>query len=380
MKLLVGVGVSRDAIRFKTAPTTDLSQRLMPTMNTQGPGLCGGSQWVFLMPSSEQPNRIVTPTTLSDVRSAEGASGLVAVGTFSGGGGSSTGYKLAGFSVPAVVEFVPAAQAAYAVNHPATTIIQRDIRTVTPDELVEAAGGHVDVLEGSPPCTAYSTLGKRTDGWDDEHDTQGITQRSDDLLIDWLRFVDGIQPRAFAAENVPSLITGGTRAHFDEFIHRARSMGYTVQAAVLTASDFGVPQARRRLFIVGFKDAADAQRFTWPTPTNPLRSAADTILAYNEQPGDPVYTPTSGKIERTNRRIRYVATRDRWVAAHLDEFIDNPHTATIRASTIRAISGFPVDYNLGDTLVRMVQRSGNAVPPPLAQAVATSIRRALTNH
>jgi hypothetical protein len=94
--------------------------------------------------------------------------GFTAVSTFSGCGGSSLGYKLAGFRVAWASEFIPAAQETYRANHPATILDCRDIREVKAEDILAATGlavGEIDLFDGSPPCASFSTAGIREDGW-----------------------------------------------------------------------------------------------------------------------------------------------------------------------------------------------------------------------
>ena len=94
--------------------------------------------------------------------------GYSAVSTFSGCGGSSLGYKMAGFRVLWASEFIPAAQDTYRANHPATILDTRDIRNVQASDILDAIGmkpGELDLFDGSPPCASFSTAGKREAGW-----------------------------------------------------------------------------------------------------------------------------------------------------------------------------------------------------------------------
>ena len=94
--------------------------------------------------------------------------GYKVASTFSGCGGSCLGYRMAGYRVVYANEFIPEAQATYKANHPNSFLDPRDIRTIQPAEIFEAAGivaGELDLLDGSPPCSAFSTAGKREGGW-----------------------------------------------------------------------------------------------------------------------------------------------------------------------------------------------------------------------
>lgn len=183
------------------------------------------------------------------------------ISTFAGAGGSSTGYRWAGYRVLAAVEFVPAAADAYRANcQPWTTVIERDVRQVDPEELLDAAHlkpGQLDVLDGSPPCEAFSSAGKRDKSWGKEVAYSGQRQRIDNLFPEFARLVEGIQPRVFVAENVPGLARGRARGHFRQILHDLTNLGYRVQARQLDAQWLGVPQARQRIIFVGVREDLD---------------------------------------------------------------------------------------------------------------------------
>lgn len=177
--------------------------------------------------------------------------------TFSGCGGSSLGYKMAGFRVVYAAEFVPAAQDTYRANFPDTFLDPRDIRQIKPGDLLGAAGlevGELDVLDGSPPCASFSTSGKREAGWGDVKAYSDTFQRTDDLFFEYARLIRGVKPRVFVAENVSGLVKGSARGMFLEFLAELRECGYKVAARLLDAQWLGVPQQRQRLIFVGVRN------------------------------------------------------------------------------------------------------------------------------
>ena len=128
--------------------------------------------------------------------------GYSAISTFSGCGGSSLGYKMAGFRVLWANEFIPAAQEVYRLNHPDTILNTKDIRQIEPDEILEAINmqpGQLDLFDGSPPCASFSTAGKREAGWGKVKKYSDTKQRTDDLFFEYARLVRGVQPKVFVA-------------------------------------------------------------------------------------------------------------------------------------------------------------------------------------
>jgi DNA (cytosine-5)-methyltransferase 1 len=181
------------------------------------------------------------------------------VSTFSGCGGSSLGYRMAGGRVLWCNEFVPAARETYRANASPTTIVDgRDIRQVQPQEILDAVGlkvGELDLLDGSPPCCSFSMSGKRARGWGETRTySDGVQQRTDDLFFQFARLLRGLQPKTFVAENVAGLVKGQAKGYFLEILKELKSCGYRVSARVLDASWLGVPQARQRLIFVGVRD------------------------------------------------------------------------------------------------------------------------------
>lgn len=179
--------------------------------------------------------------------------GFNAVSTFSGCGGSSLGYKMAGFKVLWANEFIPAAQEVYRLNHPSTILDTRDIRQVQPQDILDAIGmkpGELDLFDGSPPCASFSTAGKREAGWGKVKAYSDTKQRTDDLFFEYARLLRGIQPKVFVAENVSGLVKGTAKGYFKLILEELKGCGYNVKAKVLDAQWLGVPQMRQRLIFV----------------------------------------------------------------------------------------------------------------------------------
>jgi DNA (cytosine-5)-methyltransferase 1 len=186
--------------------------------------------------------------------------GLTAVSTFTGCGGSCLGLRMAGFEALWASEFIPAAAEVYRLNHPGVHLDTRDIRKVTPEEILEITGkkkGEIDLVEGSPPCASFSTAGKRDKSWGQVVKYSETKQRVDDLFFEFARIVEGLQPRVFVAENVSGLVKGKAKGYFREILARLKDCGYKVKAKLLDAQWLGVPQARQRIIFVGVRNDLD---------------------------------------------------------------------------------------------------------------------------
>lgn len=185
--------------------------------------------------------------------------GLTVASTFSGCGGSCLGYRMAGYRVVWANEFVPAAQDSYRANASANCYLDcRDIRQVQTDEVLQQIGmqpGELDLFDGSPPCQAFSTAGKREKGWGKgkkyEH---GAVQCNEQLFDEYIRLLRGLQPKTFVAENVSGLVKGTAKGYFLEILSALKECGYRVRCRILDAQWLGVPQTRQRVIFVGVRD------------------------------------------------------------------------------------------------------------------------------
>ena len=205
--------------------------------------------------------------TLQETLDSEKRSLFNVLSTFAGGGGSSTGYRLAGGKILAVNEFVPEAQNTYKENYPDTTIVPGDIKELTGTYLMEQAGikvGELDLLDGSPPCSAFSMAGSVSHGEGRTHadafgkkkkysDIEGV-ENVEDLFFEFLRVAKDIKPKVIIGENVEGLTMGEAKEYFHKIQNTFEEIGYLIVANVLDSSYFGVPQSRKRCFFIGVRE------------------------------------------------------------------------------------------------------------------------------
>jgi DNA (cytosine-5)-methyltransferase 1 len=167
-----------------------------------------------------------------------------AIDLFAGSGGLTQGLKKAGFAVIAAVAIDQLAVKTYSRNHPEVLVFDNDIRNLrcrTVLRKLNKKKGEIDLLAGCPPCQGFSTL-KTLNG-----STQ-VRDKRNDLVFEYLRFVEEIRPRAIMLENVPGLAADKRMKKLSAALDE---LGYKCRFKVLDAQEYGVPQRRKRLILVG---------------------------------------------------------------------------------------------------------------------------------
>jgi len=207
------------------------------------------------------------PYLMKDVMDASAQNKFNVISLFAGGGGSSTGYRLAGGNVLCVNEFVEAARDTYRENYPYTKILSSDIKELTGQDFLDATAleaGELDILDGSPPCSAFSvagklshsTAGKHSDGWGQtkNYSDGKMVENIEDLFFEFLRVAKEIQPKVIIGENVAGLTVGEAKQYFNKIQNTFEEIGYDVSAKVLDSRYFGVCQTRTRVFFIGIRN------------------------------------------------------------------------------------------------------------------------------
>jgi DNA (cytosine-5)-methyltransferase 1 len=193
------------------------------------------------------------PWFLTDLNSVKKI-GKSVLSTFSCGGGSTMGYKLAGYDVIGCVEIDPKMMKIYRDNHnpkfPYLMGVQ-DFNKIPNSELPKEFF-ELDILDGSPPCSTFSMAGKREAKWGGEfHFAEGqVKQRLDDLFFNFIETVDKLKPKVVVAENVKGLIQGNAKGYVKQIFQGFKDIGYQCQLFLLNAATMGVPQQRQRVFFI----------------------------------------------------------------------------------------------------------------------------------
>lgn len=216
----------------------------------------------FLGPKTSQYKQIgnaVPPLLAYSI--AKKIKGLTALDLFCGCGGMSYGFELAGFDVLLGVDIEKHAMKTWAHNHKGKPIIGDITKPEIKEKIFDTLNGRsVDVIIGGPPCQGFSTAGWRQD-----------SDPRNQLWIDYLIMVAKLNPNYFIIENVPGIISAKQNGStvLENMTIAFSKLGYTLKVKKLKAEDYGVPQLRRRVLIVGHKDGIE---FDFPTPltTNPV--------------------------------------------------------------------------------------------------------------
>ena len=333
----------------------------------------------------------------------------IAVDLFAGAGGLSLGLRQAGFRVGAAVEIDPLAAETYRTNHAKTLLLQADISTVSPIELLRALGlrrGELDLLAGCAPCQGFSSL-RTKNGRHQPEDERN------DLILEFVRFASVMQPKAILIENVPGLVND---SRFKSLVAGLERLGYPAASGyrILDAAHFGVAQHRRRLVVMVAKRSA----VPFALSSGEARTVKDAIgtLAPPGGTGDALHDVTENRSDRVRNIIasippdggsrsslpdslrlacheavdgfKDVYGRMRWdqPAPTITSGCYNPskgrflHPVQNRTVTLREaalLQGFPPDYAFSMTRGKTgaALLIGNAVPPPFARAQARQLLR-----
>lgn len=326
--------------------------------------------------------------------------GFNVVSTFSGAGGSCLGYRLAGYRVLWASEFIKEAQATYKANHPSSYLDTRDIRQVKPEEILKVTGlkvGEIDILDGSPPCAAFSTMGKRDKGWGEVKKYSDSQQRVDDLFFEYTRLLKALQPKVFVAENVSGLVKGTAKGYFIEILRALKSCGYRVKAKILNAKYLGIPTSRERLIFVGVRNDLELDP-VFPRPKDYMYTLKDALEGAALTDRDYYAIPKGGKYMKLWEHSKHFkgyfgqahkhlygnenmiahrrATWNRSAPTLKQGAQDIYHPAEPRTLTIgeiKRISSFPDDFVLTGSFRKKWERVGRAVPPFMMMEVAKAI-------
>jgi DNA (cytosine-5)-methyltransferase 1 len=255
--------------------------------------------------------RLASPTaTLLGTSPATNPSDLVAIDLFAGAGGLSQGFRDAGFTIAQAVEKDPNALATYSANHPSTDLVRADIRTLKPADClrrIRLKPGEATILIGGPPCQGFSESNRRT---------RTLANPQNHLYREFLRFFRYISPEWLVMENVAGLQTMSNGLILERILASITSAGYEAETRLLNAVHYGVPQVRRRLFVIANRTNADIPTIL-PRQERPItvrEAIADLPHLVNGASVDvvPYRSPPLSQFQRAMR-----GTAAEWVSSNL---------------------------------------------------------------
>lgn len=330
---------------------------------------------------------------LSDLANVN-KNGLTVFSCFSCGGGSSMGYKLAGYDVIGNVEIDPRVMKVYqANNHPKYPYLMdvRDFLKLSDSELPKELFS-LDILDGSPPCSVFSTAGERENGWNKEKVFREgqAKQKLDDLFFFFIQIAQRLQPRVVIAENVSGLLKGNAKGYVNEIFKAFDVAGYKTQLFLLNAAFMGVPQKRERCFFVAQRKDQGFPKLVLDFHEKPI-----TFGEVRKAVGKPIGQNTIAAKLLTQRKqsdkslsdiSKRVRGRDNCFSQRIDWDDDVASTNVSGAQSYRGYDGmqycagdkiniqtFPQDYDFCGQEVNFI--TGMSVPPVMMAQVASEVYR-----
>lgn len=305
---------------------------------------------------------------------------------FACGGGSSMGYKRAGFKVLGCCEIDPRMNKVYVKNlHPKYNYLM-DIRDFNKQDMLPEELYHLDILDGSPPCSTFSTSGLRERAWGVEKQfREGQKKQTlDDLFFVFLETVERLKPKIVIAENVAGLLKGNAKGYVHEIIAGFRGLGYDVQLFDLFASRMNVPQNRERVFFIANSHRYPKLKLDFnekPVTFGEVRSETGKVT--NGKHHEYALMARRGEKTIADVKVRFGKKGTGFTESI---FWDNEIAATLKANgcyyrrvdgmylskqDIVNISTFPQDYDFMDQNPQYI--CGMSVPPNMTANIATQV-------
>lgn len=318
--------------------------------------------------------------------------GCTVFSCFSCGGGSSMGYKLAGYTVVGNCEIDPDMMRIYKENnHPEYSFLMdiRDFAKLPDDEIPEKLK-RLDVLDGSPPCSVFSMAGSREDGWNVEKTFREgqAKQRLDDLFLRFIDVAKRLQPKVVIAENVKGLINGNAKGWVNQIVKAFGEAGYTVQIFLFNAALMGVPQKRERVFFIAHRKDLPYSKLKMefrskPIPFQDVREPYGKAISEDNLAAKLIKyrVPADRCLADINNRVRNKNSGFTLPINHDDEPVQ---TITAGGCCFRMCDGllmtdrdiincqtFPQDYDFMDQEVQYV--CGMSVPPVMMAKISEQV-------
>lgn len=319
--------------------------------------------------------------------------GLKVFSCFACGGGSTMGYKLAGCEVLGCCEIDPRMNEVYVKNHHTKYNFLMDIRDFNklPNEEIPEELFHLDILDGSPPCTTFSMAGDREDSWGKKKKfREGQAEQTlDDLSFVFIETVAKLNPRCVIMENVEGLLLGEAWSYVQEIYRRFKEIGYQVKHWLCKGENMGIPQKRHRVFFVALRndnsyDLADLD-MSFNYEQIPYRQIKTGVAFPLGEDTDYrrltiASLPTEKDLGEVNLRIHNKVSGfntklidDDVVVPALrckSDFIDRSGVAILSNESIIHAQTFPEDYDfVRNTRTNIAYICGMSVPPVMIKRI-----------
>ena len=312
------------------------------------------------------------------------------VSLFAGCGGSSLGYKMAGYEELLAIDFDQDSVDTFRMNFPETPVWLADITQINAEQILQACSlrkRELDILDSSPPCQGFSTAGKRE-----------VNDSRNSLFEHHCRMLTGLQPKVFVMENVSGMAKGKMKGMFLEILKRLKDCGYVVKCKLMNAANYDVPQSRCRLIFIGVrKDLNIIPSF--PKPTGRIITVRDAFRGLPKQTADrPMKEWLKNayyeldRTKTTNERVfkKYKGTKGGSFST-IRLVMDRPSVTLIKSeiaisglihpteprylteAELKRICSFPDSFKF-TSRTNACKRMGNAVMPNMMKAIATHIR------
>jgi len=339
-----------------------------------------------------QPHRFPYLWRLADGYPAKGIEphGCKVFGTFICGGGSSMGYKLAGYHHLGGVELDPSIAAIYKQNHHPEHLYIEDIRDFNKRTDLPAELYQLDILDGSPPCSTFSMAGSREAAWGKEKQfAEGQKlQRLDDLVFVYCDTIEKLKPKVCWLENVAGLLRGNSKVYAKAIAKRLDEIGYNVQVFLLNGATMGVPQRRERVFFIGLRKDFHLPKLVldFNEKTIPFKEIKDgqgrmitaswALQAWNaRKPSDKTTGDTNKRAFNKNSGFTHTYAKDNEVlctlTTHDDDVFLYSEPRELSDNEVLKASSFPIDYNATSDKIRFL--CGMSVAPLMSAQISYQI-------
>ncbi len=283
------------------------------------------------------------------------------ISLFSGCGGSSYGYRKGGFSDLLGIDQNPVSCESYGLNFPNAEVWNRDIKKVSPKEILTKFGlkkGELDLLDSSPPCQGFSIAGKRE-----------ILDTRNELFLHTKRFITGLLPKVFIIENVDGLLHGKMRGVFNHIIEELEKTPYRIKWKSLNSIYYGVPQSRQRIIIMGVRKDLKKEPI-FPERENYIQYIGDVIPN--------IQFHSRGQFDKRLKSVDSLAYTITKTPSMF--FVENGEKRKPTIDELKILQGFPKSFKLKGTYNEKWGMIGNSVPPPLTERIGRVIIKEILSN